>query len=227
MLINPYSFAPPGPSDPHFANVSLLLHFDALVSGSFPDTSSNALPMTGSPTLDTTDQQFGAGCGEFASVAGGTSFGNILTRTIAASDPLDLSTGAYTVEGWFLNRSSAATVYFGTDYLNHLMLIPTAGSLVTTVENTTLPGGTVSVGSREHIAVVMDGSDNATVYINGTATGSPTHVTRAAWAGDHFHIGGTQFGPSLAGIVDEFRVTKGVARYTSNFTPPVAAFLDH
>lgn len=148
----------------------------------------------------------------------------MLSRTIVSSDPLDLSAGAYTIEAQMFNRDSAGAVYFGTTYLSALMLIATAGSLATQVDGVTLPAATVSIGSYNHVAVVMDASNNASVYIDGIASGSPTPISRSSWAGNLFYIGGTQFGSSLAGTVDEFRITKGVARYLSNFTPPAAPF---
>lgn len=225
MLINPYRFASGGAgADPFFADVGLLLHFDAFTSGHFFDSSSFGLAVAGLPTLNTTDQKFGAGAGEFANPAGTNGAGFALQLPVSA--PIDGSTGDWTAEGWFLNRTAAATIYFGTTYLNHLMLLPTAGAMVITVEGTTLPGGTVAIGTYDHVAVVMD-ADEATCYINGIATGSPTPVSRSSWSGDNFYLGGSQFGPAFPGLMDDFRFTKGVARYTSNFTPPIAPFPDH
>ena len=213
--------------DLYWSDVSLLLPFDALVGGAFPDASPNGLTFTGAayPALNTSAPKFGAGCAEFASTTNGTVYAGLLSRVVAGSDPLDLSTGAWTIEGWFQNRNSTSAVYFGTTYIGHLMLIGTAGALATTVEGSSLPAGTVSVGSGyDHIAVVMTAANYATVYVNGVATGAATLCSRSSWIGTTFYIGGTQYGASFGGEIDEFRVTKGVARYTSNFTPSLAAF---
>lgn len=86
------------------------------------------------------------------------------------------------------------------------------------------------VGTWYHFAVVHHGTTGNTVtgYLDGVAQFS------AGWnPGSYTHSGATcvcigsfsrtgAFGVVLQ--VDEFRVTAGVARYTSNFTPPTAAF---
>lgn len=227
MIINPYTHASAGgTTDPYFADVGLLIHFNALVGGNLLDSSSHALTLGsagGFPLLDTTNQNFGVGCCDFATALGGSTPGHDVSIAAASGGPIDLSAGDYTVEGWFYSRSGTAYILFGTTYLNHIMLLPTGTSLATTVENTTLPGGTISLNAWHHIALDMI-SDQATVYIDGVATGSPTAITRASWGTETFYVGGSQFGPALRGLAHEFRITKGVARHTSGFTPTLAEF---
>ncbi len=78
-----------------------------------------------------------------------------------------------------------------------------------------------------HVAIVRNGTEIAG-YLNGVK-GSNTITTSASIANTTlpFYIADD---PNLdydfAGYIDDFRFTKGTARYTSNFTPPTAAFPD-
>jgi hypothetical protein len=82
----------------------------------------------------------------------------------------------------------------------------------------------LSTGVWYHVALVRNGN-NVYVYKDGTQVGS------AAWTGTvpdlaaTVIIGATSDGSScLNGWLDEFRVSKGIARWTSNFTPPTGAY---
>jgi hypothetical protein len=80
--------------------------------------------------------------------------------------------------------------------------------------------------SWSHIAFVKTGS-TGTIYVNGVASGSSNiQGTPQSLASQPFTIGRV-WGQSIVGFVDEVRITKGVARYVSNFTPPTAAFARH
>ena len=83
----------------------------------------------------------------------------------------------------------------------------------------------VSVNTWTHIAYVRN-SNTMTIYVNGANTGGVTDTT--TWvAPSNNATFGAGYGLQLFfnGYLDDLRVTKGVARYTSNFAPPTSAFL--
>jgi hypothetical protein len=75
-----------------------------------------------------------------------------------------------------------------------------------------------------HVAVVKNGTEGYKFFINGTQIGttatsanSLTNFTGSLLIGAAISGGSMNF---LNGRIDEFRLSKGVARWTSNFSPP-------
>jgi hypothetical protein len=88
--------------------------------------------------------------------------------------------------------------------------------------------GGVSVGTWSHIAAVRY-NGVARVYTNGVS-GTPVNcslnfsdITYPPNIGGYSHAPSTE---PYNGYIDDLRITKGVARYTANFTPPTAPFPD-
>jgi hypothetical protein len=66
------------------------------------------------------------------------------------------------------------------------------------------------------------------MFLNGTQVGS-TYTTSFSYGANSsgFIVGDiVGSGGSVNGYIDDLRITKGVARYTANFTPPTAALPD-
>jgi hypothetical protein len=88
------------------------------------------------------------------------------------------------------------------------------------------PTTSMNNGNWNHVAITRS-SNTVRMFLNGTQVGTYTtsyifwDSTTALLLGG-FYTG--SFGEDIDGYVDEFRVTKGVARYTANFTPPSAPF---
>lgn len=81
-----------------------------------------------------------------------------------------------------------------------------------------------------HIALVRNGGV-ISLFVNGIQAATTTAVGASALYASTtpFVIGAsdsTGAGATLNGYIDEFRFTKGIARYTTRFTPPVRAFDD-
>ena len=87
--------------------------------------------------------------------------------------------------------------------------------------------GAFTLGAWHHFAAVKHGTD-LLLFLDGVQVASTTSAVRSSFPGymriGRLDTGGGEF--PFAGYVDDFRVTKGVARYVANFTPPVAPFPD-
>jgi hypothetical protein len=84
-----------------------------------------------------------------------------------------------------------------------------------------ISGSSISNNTWNHIAVSRSGTSTK-LFINGTQSGS-TFSDSTVYVASPITIG--QFydgtgGGYFNGYIDDLRITNGVARYTSNFTPP-------
>lgn len=227
-------------ADPYYNNVSLLLHGDG-TNGSTTIVDSSPSPKTvtavGNAQISTTVTDAFSRTGVGVIALGGT--GDYLTVS-STGTPGNLGAGDFTVEVWhFLtsrvsnfpcligNYSSFAAGSFGL-FAGH-------SSSTTTKYQLALNGGSfpainsaanISYNQRVHLAVVRSGS-TITLYVNGIASGSTTNTATFSGTSGSLWVGAT--GDSIAnsainGYIDDLRITKGVARYTSNFTPPASPF---
>ena len=143
----------------------------------------------------------------------------------------NLSSGDFTVECWFygMNNSLADTessLFQQGEHDWRLMFRRLSGQLVlryavASVEQISTAGNLFSLNTWNHVAVCKSGA-TTTLYLNGVSVGttaaSPANSTNFVYVGSNL-VGTSVYWP-LNGYINDFRLTKGVARYTGNFTPP-------
>ena len=154
------------------------------------------------------------------------------------SPNIQLGSGNFTIEMWVNFNSAIGTrvlnnygyesggtksfiIYYDTSTLH--FGYSTNGSASTDVS---LGAFIPTTGTWYHIAIVRNGT-TVTGYVNGTALSSPLtigtdSINYPANSGA-FRIG-TDATNYFNGYIDDYRLTKGYARYTANFTAPTAAF---
>jgi len=211
------------PVDEEFGNVSLLLHGDGTNgSTTIVDSSSSpkAVTAVGDAQISTAQSKFGGSSIAFDGA------GDYITTS--ADSAFQLGTGDFTVEFWarpsasndndgvftFGTSSSSLAVYI----LNNSWRIATTGSGGTQVAAAIL-------NTWQHVAVTRSGT-SLRFFLNGIQSGL-TISNSTNFVDNQLNIG-YYFNTNFAynGFIDEFRLTKSLARYTSNFTPPTAPFPD-
>jgi len=141
----------------------------------------------------------------------------------------------FTIECWlYLNATGAARgiVGKGTATTGWLLSLNSSNQLVYTDSTSATTSSTALSGSTwYHVAVVRNGTatGNVKIYLNGVLTAtSSTAITTAYTQTNAMYVGANRTGGgALNGYIDDLRITKGQALYTSNFTPPTQAFPDY
>jgi hypothetical protein len=207
--------------DPYFANVSLLLRGDG-TNGSTTIIDGSSSPKTvtafGNAQISTAQSKFGG-----TSIAfDGT--GDYLT--VASDAAFVFGTGDFTIELWIKT----------TDTVGGLVTKIAGGSgnwdLVLNVSNVYFQNQyfavnlynrnatTILDNNWHHLAVCRSGTSHR-CFFDGVQQGSTvTDSNNYNGTGD-LRIGSDGYG-DFNGYIDDLRITKGVARYTTTFTPPGA-----
>jgi hypothetical protein len=219
-------------TDPNFASVVVLLHMNGTDgSTTFTDVIGKVWTAAADAQIDTAQSKFGGASGLFD----GT--GDQITTPDHAD--FNFGTGDVTIEFWIRfaavtgsyeifsqgDGTAGAHLFFEFDGSARgvFLQIRAGANPVAQVSQGASTGW--SADTWYHVALVRDG-DDWEIFRDGTsvATGNDTD----AW-GDYsttFKIGTFTGYGDFPGHLDEFRITKGVARYTGAFTAPTAPFPD-
>ena len=221
--------------DPDFDSVSLLLRGDgvdgstAFTDGSFVP---KALSVGGNARISTAQSKFGSSSLYFD---GARDY-----IAVPADQSLAMKSSDFTIEMWVHKLGNSP---------NHSRLWNADGDMYTDVNLSIDPTGKlVSYGSSNgadwnawafatgvaipdgvwrHVALVRSGG-TVTLYVDGVGTVLTTALgTTALYDAGYARVIGAQstgVDRPFNGYIDEVRITKGVARYAANFTPPTQSF---
>ena len=154
------------------------------------------------------------GTGDYLSIASNSNFG--------------FGTGNFTVECWIYPTSVAAAYIFDNRAAGAVqsVLLQFSSSGILNFSGGILTAGifatVITANAWYHVACVRSGS-TAYLFVNGASAGTDT-ISGSANLTNPLTIG-VKYDATLpfTGYIDDLRITKGVARYTSTFTPPTAA----
>ena len=142
-----------------------------------------------------------------------------------------LDIGIFTVEFWLYVDSYHGTYMDIVGVFNGVssgwLIYQYGNNLDVYMNGSTLITGTrPSADAWHHIAMTRDGT-TLRLFVDGSLHGSATTTgTGVSQTNNPLRIGDTGGGRNaLDGYIDDFRITYGKARYTSNFTAPTEEFL--
>jgi len=202
------------------------LHIKSTDASIIDKSQSSNLKLVGNTTGSTTQAKFGGsksmyfdGTGDYISAPTNKLFG--------------FSTKDFTVEFWvyFDDVNNARTIYSNLSSASglqpHLYVYQGAIRYYTAVGDR-IVSSSVSTGQWYHVALSRS-SSSTKLFINGTQSGSTYSdsndygLSQPLGIGTYWDSGSPVTSQNLNGYMQDLRVTKGLARYTSSFTPPTAS----
>jgi hypothetical protein len=222
------------PPDAYFDNVLLLLHMDGPnASPEFIDLSRQPKQVTrlGSAQISTAEGKSAQSLDLSASNSGGAN------KLVVDHPDFNFGTGDWTVEAWIYPTSFydyktiASTRPNNSGYSNawHFS-VRSSGSLnfFSDVYDAQSPASVITVNQWQHVAATRQGN-TLRLFVNGVVVATNTNYTRNLTR-TKIGIGAfsEQNTEGFSGYIDDFRITKNVARYADGASPaPLVPFPDY
>jgi len=207
----------------------LLLNFQD--AGIYDLSGINNLDTGGNAQIDTAVKKYGTGSMQFD----GTGDYIEISDTTFNSTLAPTGTQDFTIEAWiYINAHKNYNYIYSQGY--PIQWVVTSSGVIQTFFNDTdngtsyftchqTLGSALSTGTWYHVAITRDVA-SFRLFLDGVQVGYQSYSASTS-------IGVTSLTPkigdwatggySMNGYIDDFRITRGIARYTSAFTPPTAA----
>lgn len=227
--------------DPHFASVVLLTSFDgadAATSATDDSNSAHTLTFNGAAALETTGPKFGS-----AALNNPGAAGDWVSIGDSADWHLD---GQFTLEAWLkLNvlpsvtgRSAIASHYNALTNNRSFSFAVGATDVLAFTYSTNGTSANFMLGATaipaidvwHHVAIDRDASNDVRLYLDGVKNGATVNIGALFNSNTSFGIArdsnSSGDNSPLDGMLDEVRITNGVARYATDtsFAVPTARF---
>ena len=157
--------------------------------------------------------------------------------TFPASRDFEFYGGDFTIDWWEYRTGSGCPIArdLATTYCPFLLEWTNVGEIYMTSNGTSwdiangaaglpAPGfGPHVLNAWTHLAVTRNGS-TFRAFRDGVQKSTWTSTLNIIGNGNPLCIGAAQNGQNFNGYMDEIRISKGIARWTANFTPPAAPY---
>lgn len=218
-----------GSGDPHFANVVSLLNFQGPDgSTTFTDAKGKAWTAVGNAQINSNSGLFD-GNGDYIFSAANSDFclgeGDYTAEAVINCGPINPNGSAVLAQQFSTHVPIALAFTSGTSIGAPSGNIPFFGFYDGTWRGIK-SASAIPLNSDVHLAGVKSGTTymlfvNGTLAASGTIAVVPPTITNQMRIARRWDSGGN---PDFNGRIKGVRLTKGVARYTSNFTPPSVPF---
>ncbi len=215
------AFAPPSAPLTNIANTSLLCNFtNAQI---FDQTAKIVLECVGGVVASTAQYKYGSASMYFD----GT--GDYLFAP--ANKLFAFGTGDFTIEFWIRSTDTAGNLIGLVTAASGNWNLVLAGSTLywqdqfATTNLFNRSATAILDGAWHHVAITR-ASGTTRMFFDGTIQGGTVSDSTNYTAPNAMQIGSSGTYGDFLGYIDDLRITKGYARYTSNFTAPTAALQD-